>query len=133
MVIEVGKKSGAVITALNALYQNREVFALPGQADSRKSDGTNRLIQQGAKLVMKVEDILTKFELQLPQKQVEILPKLSSEESAVFIRLSHALIYIDELCMQMKKDTPEVLSTFLLLGLKNLVQQHPGKLFTKSV
>ena len=133
MVIEVGKKSGAVITALNALDQNREVFALPGQADSRKSDGTNRLIQQGAKLVMKVEDILTKFELQLPQKQVEILPKLSSEESAVFIRLSHKLIHIDELCTQMKKDTPEVLSTLLLLELKNLVQQHPGKLFTKSV
>ena len=80
-----------------------------------------------------VEDILTEFELQLPQKQVEILPKLSSEESAVFMRLSHKLIHIDELCIQMKKDTPEVLSTLLLLELKNLVQQHPGKLFTKSV
>ena len=59
MVIEAGKKSGAVITALNALYQNREVFALPGQADSRKSDGTNRLIQQRSKLAIKVEDNLT--------------------------------------------------------------------------
>ena len=59
MVIEAGKKSGAVITALNALDQNREVFALPGQADSRKSDGTNRLIQQRSKLAIKVEDNLT--------------------------------------------------------------------------
>ena len=81
---------------------------------------------------MKAEDILTEFELKLPQKQVDISPKLSSEENAVFIRLRHKLIYIDEICTQMQKDTPEIHST-LLLELKNLIQQHPGKLLTKSV
>ena len=133
LVIEAGKKSGAIITALNALYQNREVFALPGKADSPKSYGTNRLIQQGAKLVLKVEDILSEFQLQIPPKQVELLLDLSSEENSVFKQLSYDPNHIDELCIQMKTHTPEVLSTLLLLELKNLVQQHPGKLFTKSV
>jgi DNA processing protein len=133
LVIEAGKKSGAIITALNALNQNREVFALPGQTDSAKSIGTNRLIQQGARLVTNVDDILSEFQLQSPPKQVELLPKLSIEEKLIWERLSQNPIHIDELCIQLKKDSPEVLSTLLMLELKNIVQQHPGKLFTKSI
>ena len=83
--------------------------------------------------MLRVEDILSEFQLLLPPKQVELLPDLSSKENSVFKQLSHEPIHIDALCSQMKKDTPEVLSTLLLLELKNLVQQHPGKLFTKSV
>ena len=128
-----GKRAVLFITTLNAMYQNREVFAPPGKADSPKSDCTNRLIQQSAKLVLKVEDILSEFQLQIPPKQVELLPDLSSKENSVFKQLSHEPIHIDQLCIQMKKDTPEVLSTLLLLELRNLVQQHPEKLFTKSV
>ncbi len=132
LVIEAGKKSGAIITALNALNQNREVFALPGQTDSSKSIGTNRLIQQGARLVTNVDDILSEFQL-LPPKQVELLPELNCEEELIFQQLSQNPIHIDALCIQLKKDTPEVLSTLLMLELKNIVQQHPGKLFTKSI
>ena len=38
LVIEVENKNGAVITALNALSQNREIFVLPGRTDPHKSD-----------------------------------------------------------------------------------------------
>ena len=69
----------------------------------------------------------------LPPKQGELLPDLNSEEKSVFKQLSYEPIHIEELCNQMKKDTPEVLSILLLLELKYLVRQHPGKLFTKSV
>ena len=64
---------------------------------------------------------------------MELLPDLSSEENSVFKQLSFKPIHIDELYNQMKKDTPEILSILLLLELKNLVRQHPGELFTKSV
>jgi len=52
------------------------------------------------------------------------------EEKLIWERLSQNPIHIDELCIQWKKDSPEVLSTLLMLELKNIVQQHPGKLFT---
>ena len=64
---------------------------------------------------------------------MELLPDLSSKEEFIFQKLSWNPIHIDELCIQLKKDTPEVLSILLILELKNIVQQHPGKLFTESV
>ena len=58
IVVEAAKKSGATWTVKWALDQNREVFAVPGNADSSQSEGTNWLIQQGAKLTTCAEDVV---------------------------------------------------------------------------
>ena len=58
VVVEAARKSGSLITAQLALDYGREVFAIPGQVDSHKSAGAHWLLQQGAKLVLRAEDIL---------------------------------------------------------------------------
>lgn len=58
LVIEAKHRSGSLITALNALDQGKEVFVIPGQIDQSEFEGSHQLIQQGAKLVFRVKDVL---------------------------------------------------------------------------
>jgi DNA processing protein len=61
VIIEASERSGSLITADFALEQGREVFSVPGSIFSEQKRGTNRLIQQGAKLVLCAEDIMDEF------------------------------------------------------------------------
>ena len=61
VVVEAKEKSGSLITADLALQEGREVFAVPGSIFSPFSEGTNSLIQQGAKLIMNINDIVSEL------------------------------------------------------------------------
>lgn len=62
LVIEADVKSGALITANEALYQGRDVYALPGNINGVNSEGTNKLIKEGAKIVTRADDIIAEYE-----------------------------------------------------------------------
>ena len=58
VVIEANARSGALFTATHAAEQGREVFAVPGNADSPASAGCLDLIRKGARLVRSADDVL---------------------------------------------------------------------------
>jgi len=58
VVIEANARSGALITARHAGEQGREVFAMPGNADSAASAGCLELIRNGARLIRGIDDLL---------------------------------------------------------------------------
>lgn len=61
IVVEAAERSGALITAREALEENRFVFAVPGDVTRLNSRGSNALIQSGARLAQRADDVL--FEL----------------------------------------------------------------------
>ncbi len=61
VVVEAGEKSGALITARYALLQGKSLFAVPGDADSPRSAGSNILLRAGAMIALTAEDILSHF------------------------------------------------------------------------
>ncbi|MGZ3674093.1 MAG: DNA-processing protein DprA [Ktedonobacterales bacterium] len=70
LVAEAPDDSGALITTRFAAEQGRDVFAVPGNITSRASAGANRLIQDGAKLVLDVNDILSELNTHLVSPSV---------------------------------------------------------------
>ena len=68
VAVECRERSGTMTTMNCALEQNRDLFAVPGAANSPMSRGTNLLIQQGAKLVTCGDDILIEYRDRYPVK-----------------------------------------------------------------
>ena len=67
VAVECTLKSGTMSTVNQALDQDRDIFAVPGNADAPLSEGPNRLIQQGAKLVTCARDIVREYEGRFPR------------------------------------------------------------------
>jgi len=128
LVIEATEKSGATITAHWAVEQNRDVFAVPGSVFSPASKGTNRLIQEGAKLVRNCADILEELNLTMMPQQLEMkeLVPTTDTEYQLLSCLSREAIHIDEICRHSGLPAAAVSSTLAMLELKGLAKQIGG-------
>ncbi len=137
IVMEAGDKSGALLTALIALDQNREVFAVPGPIDKRGSVGANRLIKHGAKLVQIVDDILEELAGQIQFTEANKPPQpvidLSEAEREIYRFLSSDPMHIDELALKSGQPTTTVLTHLLNMELRAVVRQLPGMNFIKGL
>jgi DNA processing protein len=120
LVAEAPAKSGALITAGFALKQGRDVFGIPGSILSNKSAGVNKLIQDGAKPVMDVKDILEALNLfMIPQhvEMKEVLPD-NDEERVLLKLISHEPCHVDELIRGSGLATTTVSSTLMMMESK---------------
>jgi DNA processing protein len=138
VVVEATRRSGSLITARLALDQGREVFAVPGRIDSAKSEGTHRLIQQGAHLVQTAGDILQELELASAIHFPDTAAAAADREETLDARerqlLEHLEVYpenIDELAVKTGLSPGELNDVLLQLELKGMVRQLPGSQYER--
>lgn len=128
VVIEAGVTSGALITAKFAADQGRDVLAVPGNIYNLQSQGTNRLVQQGAFPVLHPKDILEALNLNLiaEQKTARMSLPVDPIEAQVFQLLSAEPVHVDELSTRTEMPIEMVTATLTMLELKGLVRQVGG-------
>ena len=135
LVVEAGLNSGALITAQQANESGRLVYAVPGPIDRPTSAGSNRLIQQGAKLITSAGDILDDLHSLFPEpaKKPALTgpPTLSADEQTVLDAVETSETTLDDIVSKCLLPTPKVSSSLLALEMKRLVKQLPGQQFVK--
>jgi DNA processing protein len=139
LIVEANEKSGSLITAMHALDQGKDIFAIPGEITNPKSVGTNRLIRDGAKIVLSVDDILEeiidmKKKLEIKEKQTqEALNLTNNVEKVIYnIILEKRNLQFDEIANYMGDEinVTEVMNRLLTLQLKGLIIELPGKYYS---
>ena len=132
LIVEGDETTGARITIEDALEQNRETFAVPGNIFHPNARGTNKMIQRGeAKLITSAVDILEELNLTLIEQHQEVQAVLPENETeAVLLKyLSVDPIHIDELGRETGLPIAAVSSTLALMELKGQVKQIGGMKF----
>lgn len=134
IVVEGEKKSGTLLTASAAAEQGRSLFAVPGQITSPMSAAPHYLIQNGAKMVVCVEDVVEDLDLQLKvdaKKLQEVLPEDELEEKILEV-LSNEEKHIDEIVRALEVDANEVSSKVTMMVLKGLIQDLGEDIYTRN-
>jgi DNA processing protein len=136
IVVESALKGGALITADIANGYNREVFAVPGRANSTYSQGCNDYIRQNkAALAENAEHIAELMSWNAPQKanskmQLNIFRELKPEEKVLVDLLKEkGRIDIDTLMLQSGMPVHKVSTTLLNLEFEGMLKALPGKMF----
>jgi DNA processing protein len=126
LVAEAPENSGALITANMAAEQGRDVFAVPHNVYNPMGRGANRLIQDGAKLVMETADILNELNIThnvvSTRATAERIVPANDLESALLNCLSVDPLHIDEIVRMTSLPVSTVSSTLTILELKGLAQ-----------
>lgn len=136
VVAEAGRKSGTLITVDTAQDQGREVLAVPGNISSKLSEGTNRLIRDGAFPVVDYTDILfalgiTKEAEPAPPPQENTI--LAPDEKLVYDAVRFDSIGMDELLEKTLLPAGQLHLICIALELKNRIKKLPGARYTRSM
>lgn len=125
LVVEAMHRSGSLITAKYAKEQNKKIFCIPGNIDIKTSVGTNRLIQNGAKLVTTPRNILEELEDKIKEKRIE------KEYQEIYNYLTDIPININVIAKNCNLNISELTQKLLIMEIKGYAKAMPGNEYVR--
>jgi DNA processing protein len=139
LVVEAAARSGSLITADLAADQGRDVFAVPGSIHSPKSAGCHWLIQQGAKLVQNIHDIVNEYpglvsDTNESTNQLSTSPAsvLHAEEREVLAIIGLEPVSYEQILCRTAFSSSYLHYLLLSLQVKQQIIQVPGPAFVRT-
>ncbi|OGJ88774.1 MAG: DNA protecting protein DprA [Candidatus Raymondbacteria bacterium RifOxyA12_full_50_37] len=132
LVIEAGKKSGALITAEYAMEQGIDVFAVPGNITSAYSEGANRLIRDGAHAALSADDVLFTLGKRSGQTAAPQALNLGDDEKKVLDILEGEPMHIDAIIRKSALTVAALHPILMSLEIKGVVAQLSGMKYTRA-
>lgn len=138
LVMEAKEKSGSLITADLAMDQGKDVYALPGQISSAYSQGCNRLIKQGAGILLSPSELVKDLSINkhfylsnFSKKEKEKEIKLETTENLVYSCLDFDSKNLDTIVKETNLPALKVINVLIALELKGLVKEIAKNYYVK--
>lgn len=130
LITEAAVDSGSLVTANWGFKLGKKVFAVPGPITSRMSDGSLKLLKQGAHLATRAEDILEEFNSQKTKvkSNSQMFKNLSKEEKKIVSLLHNESMTIDEISKNLQIQVSELFVVLSGLELKGVIKNRGGKI-----
>lgn len=122
LVVEAKYRSGSTITARYGFSQNKEVFCIPGNISEKNSYGTNKLIQEGASLVISPKDILNSLNYDECDGKINIDGKYKE----IYESIGTIPVSVDEISKRTNKTIQETNEILFMLEVDGFIKSLPG-------
>jgi DNA processing protein len=131
VVVEAGMRSGSLITVDHALDLGIDVWAVPGPIDASGCAGSNRLLAEGARPLVSIDDFVREVAGSPPD--VRPVPATAEGDVAgLLARLGSETLGVDELAQRARIPVPTLLALLTEMELDGLVRQLPGMRFRRA-
>lgn len=134
LVVEAAYRSGTSITANFAKRQKKDIFCIPSSIDNNKGVGTARLIDKGAKIALKPQDILQKYKLDGKNVASEVLTNKNKidvpeiyQEIYKYIDINGS--YINDIAKKSKIPIYEISQKLFMMELEGYIEKRYGDFY----